>query len=157
MSSKNDMPLCCFGPGGDFKKEYVPEEEATAHNDASTLRGLFETFSAALAEKLMWPVCVHIDGKSSFASNSKSKHQSLNHKFDIGGYQGESYTNKTRNPANVQGISREKTLFPDDEGISKTAGKKSNNRVRTLQRSSPKRISIGIQGQGTLFETYPAS
>jgi hypothetical protein len=148
MNSQKEMPLCSFGPGGDFRKEYVPDaEEVYGHYDGHSLRTLLESFSQALSEKLLLPIGMEVAGCNPHAYRPAPQTNNRQQR----GYKIESHANKNANTANIQAVSNTKTLFPDDEGACRTSGKKPNNGVRALRRTPRKRVSDPLEQQGALF------
>ncbi len=151
-NQKFDVPLCRFGPGGEYVKDFEGLGAADDKNRGS-LRGLLlslaEIAGAAvnpelLEEMVEGPVDVP-DSKQGVTFKEKTeivskKTNKRNSKTD-GGFGKHSK------------IPTQQMLFSDDIGIS-TAGKsKPKYHIRTRRRTSQKRSDMRIPGQGSLFET----
>ena len=124
-----DNPICIFGPGGDYKKEYTPDTEAKKD-------GLIMKAFSSVADSLITRVA---------DSEKEEKGENLHQKKTFAD------TKKSKNAKVHKTVSRGKPLSTDDQGTGRTPRKKHNNRVRTLRKPTKKRFSVVNEPEGSLF------
>ena len=124
-----DSPICIFGPGGDYKKEYTPETEAKED-------GLIMKAFSCVADSLITKVS---------DSEKEETGENLHPKKKLAD------TKKSRNAKVHKAISRAKPIPPNDQGTGGTSPKKHNNRVRTLRKPAKRRFSVVNEPEGSLF------
>ncbi|AQQ70211.1 hypothetical protein SMSP2_00554 [Limihaloglobus sulfuriphilus] len=132
MAAK-ESPICIFGPGGDYKKEYTPEPEAEKD-------GLLKKAISCVADSLI------SDGEESENSSQEQKSEySKTEKKKLAN------TQKSRDTKIHKTVSASKSLSADDSGAGRTPSKKHHNRVRTLRKPAKRRFSVVVGEEGSLF------
>ena len=124
-----DSPICTFGPGGDYKKDYTPEPETEKD-------GLIMKAISCVADSLITRVA---ESDKETAGEDKKTEKKLTD------------TKKDRDTAVHKTVSRTKSIPADNQGVGRTPSKKRNNRVRALRKPSRRRFSVVNQPEGTLF------
>jgi len=145
----NSDPLCKFGPGGDFVKDWSVGRvklTETDKNPVSTILAMIAGMlgTAVRAEILMEEAEPEKTGNCDFG---KEKTSGAGKQRNI-----PNHTEAARRAKADSELRKEPMLFSDDRGIGTTVGHKPKYRIRTCRRSSRKGASDSVKGQGTLFE-----
>jgi hypothetical protein len=132
MASK-ESPICIFGPGGDFKKEYTPEPEAEKD-------GLLKKAISCVADSLV-------------SETEESDNSSQEQKSEYITAEKKTLANpkKSRDTKVHKTVSAAKPVSTDDSGAGRTPPKKHHNRVRTLRKPAKRRFSVVVGEEGSLF------
>ena len=151
LNEKN-MPLCRFGPGGDFVSDWPMEplgqEQIEVGSIGKTLSKIAEIIGVVIAPELMGQM---EEANILLGNNFKEDIESVHYAS------GDDHAETTSNAGADQTVSTEPTLFRNDTGISQSLRSKPNNRVRARRSVKRKRAAASRPWQGTLFETYGPS
>ena len=152
FSNEKNIPLCRFGPGGDFVSDWpmepLSQEQIGIGPIGKTLSKLAEIIGAVIAPELIGQIKeANILQVNNLKENIESAHCTS----------GDNHAETTSNAKANQTVSAEPILFGDDTGISSPVRRKPNNRVRTRRSVKRKSVAASRPWQGTLFETYGPS
>ena len=146
------VPLCRFGPGGDFVRQWPGGDSVQSAKSGNPLGRLLaaiaEMVGATLdrhvidelmgrAEDVQGPIIIHSAGEQS-------------HEYEIANRTTDAKT--VADTAVCPKLQKQKLLFADDCRDGRAAGRKSAHRVRAHRRASAKAAAYEAKGQGTLFE-----
>jgi hypothetical protein len=140
LGTKTNIPICKFGPGGDYQWDYIPEHKNQCVGLLTPVTETVKYIIRSISYRL--PVCAG-------SSVSNQEHNSFERRQSR-----ECNTDKTRDTKNILSLSAEQTIFTDDAGTGRPAPKEPRNRVRALRRTPRKRFSVCLSGQSPLFETH---
>ncbi len=148
-----EVPICKFGPGGDFVREW-PARKKVSKSMKNQLGEVLVTIAEILGATISPELLAAADGHCDISINKLFKGTSFTEKTsdaDNGSKRNDqsSSTGSVNSNINVQG---EALLFSDDRRARRKVKRKPNYRIRTHRRSSKKRVSVQLEGQGTLFE-----
>jgi len=165
-----NVPVCRFGPGGDYVKDWPLKENQTPNYHTNPLGKVLAliadvvgtTVSGELMIQEQGPACIGADGK---ATKAQADIQKPNNNYMLREKQSgatdksdhPSYTPSTASTKDSSRIAAEPMLFADDSGSGRSAGSKPHHRIRAYRRASRKSTARRIEGQGTLFELDGAS
>ena len=153
MMAEEDLPLCRFGPGGDFTTDYTAELGEMPMPQINGVSKVLSTIANMIGAAI-YPQ----SGEKTLAVSLAMVSETEFHRSE-GTFNADRETTYeaafTATNANVTGlgkISKEPMLFGNDKGISIGNGHKPKHRLRTSRRPSKTRTGLRIAGQGTLFE-----
>jgi len=147
--NNQNEPLCRFGPGGDFAYGWSPKNKNTSQMPGNPLSRILETITQLIMDVLGPDFASY---KTPPANTKNQTHNILNLKGNL-----KYADNQINPPANAiiklhSKVQCQPMLFSDDSRISIKTANKPKHRIRTHRRTAKKRVSVGITGQGTLFE-----
>ena len=154
----SDGPVCKFGPGGDFVREWparkkVPKQKETPLGKVLTtiaeILGTTISPEVPAAAEGHWDIGINKLFKGSAFTEEPSGADNRSKRNDQS-----SSTGSVKSNSNVRA---EPLLFADDRRVSRKVRRKPNYRIRTHRSTSKKRTSSQLEGQGTLFEINGAS
>jgi hypothetical protein len=151
------VPLCKFGPGGDFVSIWpgiVPDGIVWRTGPVRRLLGMIsECVGAVISPELFAEFSGHVDDEiKEFQVLAKEKLSDA-----IEEPQGSDNAPSVRSTCDNLQIRGQTMLFADDCGTGKRIKRKPHHRVRTHRRVAKKKTGDEITGTGTLFETYGKS
>lgn len=153
-----DEPVCKFGPGGDFVRDW-PARKKVAKQKENPLSKVLTTIAEILGTTIRPELPAAADGHWDIGINKLFKGSPF--KEEPSGADNRSTRNdqsastgSVKSNSNVRG---EPLLFADDRRAGRKVKRKPNYRIRTYRRTSKKRVSAQLEGQGTLFEINGAS
>jgi len=165
-----DGPVCRFGPGGEYVKDWPAKKNqlpVPGSNQLNKVLALIAdvmgtTVSGELMIQSQGPACVGAHGKAApLQANTESPADNyMQRGKQSGATDKPDHTNYTPSTAGAKDSSRiaaEPMLFSDDSGSGRGAGRKPHYRIRAYRRSSRKRPAHKIEAQATLFEVDGAS
>jgi hypothetical protein len=153
----NELPLCQFGPGGDFVQSWHGQPpEPSVSVPSSPLNRVLTTIAELLAvtvqpEILAEIACVLPPETSENPSEmpalctKETENHAPNSRADTNHASSIECIEPNRN------LPKQTMLFGDDWGTGRGAKRKSSNGVRAHRRTSRKKVNCAIQRQGTLF------
>jgi hypothetical protein len=150
----DDIPVCRFGPGGDFVEDW-PSQASSKQTDsiAEILKVLAKMLDITITTKLLQNST--IDKINLAINNADSSNLTVNKEGTLD-------TQKPTEPdAAAVGsaeahrkLSEKQMLFDNASGTGGIAGHKQNHGVRTHRRVKRKRTPFSTFRQGSLFEPY---
>lgn len=148
---KQDIPLCKFGPGGDYVSSWSAPEPSKPQEEHSPLGKVLnliaEILGAAVQPEILTEIACALPTEPlnpQTASREKTKNEpAYSHNTPPASY---TPSGKT--------VCTEAMLFSDDWGIGCGPAHQSGHRIRTRRRTSRKRPSGTFNRQGTLFDTH---
>jgi hypothetical protein len=150
----NDIPLCKFGPGGDYVNAFnasvpakPPEKESPL---GQALTAIAEIIGATIQPEILTEIACALPAAYE-PQKPVSETQDYQEKPEDGVRKAD-YAKTVRNTPPSGKLSKEPMLFGDDWGTGSKLKYQSNHRVRTHRRASRKKAAGPIHGQGTLFE-----
>ena len=153
-----DGPVCKFGPGGDFVREWPARKKMSKSTETplgKVLTTIAEILGTTIRPELLtaadghWDISINKLFKGSPFKEEPSDADNRSNQNDQS-----ASTGSVKSNSNVQA---EPLLFADDRGAGRKVKRKPNYRIRTHRRTSKKRTSLQFKGQGTLFEINGAS
>ena len=152
-----DIPICRFGPGGDYVDDWPLKIDYTPQIDAGPIGKLLEHIACFMG--------VNVEGLNDIPNGSETIELStkqVKNKDDIKEPSHEpamaSNAQTNTNSANHSRYTEQPTLFYDSRPTRKSAGQKPKHSLRARRRTKRKRSSCqGSSWQGSLFETGPQS
>ena len=153
-NTSRDIPLCKFGPGGDYTSEWKAAASSGSSNTESplghVLNAIAEIIGATVQPEILTEIaCALPPEPQSTTPPTNIKENQESHE------DGEQHTDHTKTiPHTVPSgkLSKEPLLFGNDWGIGTGLKYQPGHRVRTHRRASRKRTADSLHGQGTLFE-----
>jgi hypothetical protein len=148
-----DIPLCKFGPGGEYINELHADDVELHHqpDDAASplgkvLYAIADVIGATVQpEMLMEIACalpIEDEQSPTCSKESQQDAQPANRR----------HPQTTSGPCANWKLSKEPLLFSNDWGTGTETRHKSGHRVRTHRRPARKKADGAIHGQGSLFE-----
>lgn len=154
--SKNDIPLCKFGPGGDYVNEWKALPSTQSSNKESplgqVLNAIAEIIGATVQPELLTEIACALPPEPKKGVPEKNNLICQENKED--GYHQPDHSKTIPSPVPGGKLSKEPLLFSNDWGVGGGLKYKSNHRVRTHRKASRKKAAGPFNGQGTLFETH---
>jgi hypothetical protein len=150
-------PLCKFGPGGDYVSTWPGNGKSYSEKNNNALSKVLSTVASILGAVIKADMLSEMETQVETEAAIIAK---LAEDKIAGKYEQPEPTDNTTSTCGTKSDSllrKEPLLFGDDCGISNTAKRKSNHRVRTHRRTTRKKAAQWDKGQGTLFETYETS
>jgi len=158
-NKKTEVPLCKFGPGGDYISELKPDNLNILNPEDENMSPLGKVLyviadiigSTVQPEILTEAACVLPTAQTS----GKPRYQEIikNVQSTTQSTDGD-HPKTTAGPSANWKLSTEPMLFSNDWGTGSGTHYKSSYRVRTHRRSSRKKAVSPIHGQGSLFEAH---
>lgn len=160
FNRKMDVPLCKFGPGGDFTSQYDSEKPAESPAGGISPLGkvlnlIAEVIGAAVQPEILTeiacalpPVDLQINADSLLSSqeNCPDDQTSLLGQFT-------SKPQATSSLTANRSLTGQPMLFSNDWRISPGPQHKPGHRIRTHRRTARKKDAHAVHRQGSLFET----
>jgi hypothetical protein len=152
-----DVPVCRFGPGGDYVSDWPGAKTQLPAREPNPLGKVLamiaDVMGTTVSGELMIqdPAPLYIEGPTE--NHLLSQKQS-------GAPNKPDHTSNAPSTAGSKGDSppaAEPMLFADDSRSSRDAKHKPHHRIRAYRRTPRKRTPRPIEGQGTLFEVNGAS
>jgi hypothetical protein len=147
-----DEPLCRFGPGGDYVRQW-PGAGDKAPKPANPLRKVLEVIAemmgTAIDPAMFADISVEGPTDVSAIGNDEVKEQGCERVDNKGCADNPAATGDTEADRAVPGQSM---LFGDHGRTRRSRRRKSHHRIRAYRKPAKKRSSGQIEGQGTLFE-----
>jgi len=149
--TKQDIPLCKFGPGGDYVNSWSAPESPMPQERHSPLGKVLnliaEILGAAVQPEILTEIACALPTEPlnlQTASREKTENEpAYSHHTPPASYAAAGKTSCT-----------EAMLFGDDWGTGCGPAHQPDHRVRARRRTSRKRPSGTFNRQGTLFDTY---
>jgi len=148
------QPLCRFGPGGDYTKDWPLRGEAVKRENENPIGKVLSVIADIIGATVSPETLAEMQSQVDVEIKS----------YNIAKLEGSKVEqSKPDNPKTAGSSKRHRPvrgqtmLFSDDRRDSARAKRKPHNRIRAYRRPSRKKASHQIEGQGTLFETYGAS
>ncbi len=147
----SDIPLCRFGPGGDFVS-YWPKGSGESHPESyeNKLTKIIERLSQIISGMIQSrpDVQVTFSGMEATILQKKQDERTIIAKATI-----KKQSHSTTNSASLSDkeVSGQQLLFADDWGAGERAEYKPKHNVRAHRRASKKRVSFKWHRQGSLF------
>lgn len=151
---EKDMPVCRFGPGGDFVQDWPAGAAKDSRQPISSILAVIaKMLDTAITTELLQNSTIE---KINLAIKNADLTVNMEDEIDV---------NKSDKPdaqttpgtQTGRKLSEEPMLFDNDTGVVPVAGYKQNNCIRAHRRPKRKRTSFGASRQGSLFEPYPES
>ena len=165
-----NVPVCRFGPGGDYVKNWPGAKSQSPIQGANPLGKVLAliadvmgtTVSGELmiqSQKRLYISAAGIPKKTQADIEGPTDNHLLREKQSGAANQADHTSNapSTAGTKDSSRIAKEPMLFADDSGSSGRAGRKPHHRIRAYRRASRKRTARRLEGQGTLFEVDGAS
>lgn len=153
--NKPNEPVCKLGPGGDFTFIWPAEGSEFAQAATGWLTKALDSIG-----QIMNTVLGAGEARPLAATNVGTSARRIPDREETIGYAVEDRkcdeTADAPSATVIKGdwrIWSQPMLFADDRRVSLPGGHKPKHRIRTYQRASKKRASVGLHGQGSLFET----
>jgi len=160
FNRKMDVPLCQFGPGGDFTSQYDSEKPASPAADGISPLGkvlnlIAEVIGATVQPEILTEIACALppfdlqNGANSIMSSEESCPDDQT--ALVGKYANQPQTTsslKTNRP-----LAGQPMLFSNDWRIGPGAQHKPGHRLRTHRRTARKKAADAVHRQGSLFET----
>jgi hypothetical protein len=149
--TKNDQPLCKFGPGGDFTYDWQPKI-----SQSPTPSNRLVKFFASVVE--VAAILIGLKRINPYAHSRKSE-LTVYHKERV---KNASDSSNANNPVNTPAaaatengslFSGNQMLFPDHSGNGIRIRHKPKHRIRTYHRTAKKRSALRPAQQSSLFES----
>ena len=154
----SDEPVCKFGPGGDFVTEW-PARKKVPKQKENPLGEVLTTIAEILGTTIRPELLTAADGHWDIGINKLFKGSPFTE--ETSGADNKSNRNdqsaSTGSIKSNSNVRAEPLLFADDRRAGRKVKRKPNYRIRTHRRTSKKRTSAQLEGQGTLFEINGAS
>ena len=154
----SDEPVCKFGPGGDFVREWPARKKAPKQKE-NPLGEVLATIAEILGTTIRPELPAAVDGHWDIGINKLFKGNPF--KEETSGADNRSNRNdqsaSTGSFKSNSNVRAEPLLFADDRRAGRKVKRKPNYRIRTYRSTSKKRVSSQCKGQGTLFEINGAS
>jgi hypothetical protein len=160
-----DVPVCRFGPGGDYVYDWPAKSAQPPARQPNplgkVLAAIADVMGTTISPELMiqtqMPVYIPADStaKQDDADiEGPANNHSINQKESSAGDKSNrtNYAASTAGPTAGSEVQREPMLFGDDCGISRGPKRKPHHRIRAHRSAAKKRPSYSLKGQGTLFE-----
>lgn len=146
-----DIPLCRFGPGGDFVS-YWPKGSGESYPQSyeSNLTKIIERLSQIISGVIQ----SRPDVKVTFAdAEATILQKTQNERTIIAKPKNKKQSHSATNSASLSDkkVSGQQLLFADDWGAGERAGHKPKHNVRAHRRASKKRVSFKWHRQSSLF------
>jgi hypothetical protein len=152
-----DVPLCKFGPGGDYTNELhadqfgqsLPPDEAVSPL-GKVLYAIADIIGVTVQPEMLMEIAC--------ALPIEDQTPAAPHKETVQDGQPDTQPAVRRHPQTTSGsganwkLSKEPLLFCNDWGTGPDTSHKSTHRVRTHRRPARKKAAGPIHGQGSLFE-----
>jgi len=140
--SDNQFPLCRFGPGGEFVKDWpfgksMPQENSLG----DILRCIAEIINCTSQVNDQMVETILSAGQKRDKTNDKDSPES------------QTDPKAARTAADNRKLSPQPMLFADDSRTGAADRAKPKHRIRAYSATAKKRLSIRITGQGSLFES----
>lgn len=146
-----DIPLCRFGPGGDFVS-YWPKGSGENYPES------YENKLTKIIERLSRIISGMIQNRPDMqvtfcGTEATILHKKQDERTIIAKNTFKKQSHSATNTASLSDkkISGQQLLFADDWGASKRAGHKPKYNVRTHRRATKKKVSFKWHRQGSLF------
>ena len=146
-----DIPLCRFGPGGDFVS-YWPKGSGESYPESyeNKLTKIIERLSRIISGMIQSQpdVQVTFSGTEATILQKVQDERTIIAKATV-----KKQAHSATNAASLSDkkVSGQQFLFADDWGAGERAGHKPKHNVRTHRRASKKRVSFKWHRQGSLF------
>jgi len=146
----NFTPLCKFGPGGDYSRDWTPDGDGAFESEnaiGKLLKMIAEIAAVTVNPETTAELPIRDDLKTSYKITAleKTKNETEHDNAKTAG--------SAKRDRRVRG---QAMLFGDDSRDRRRAKRKPNNRIRAYRRPSRKKAADQLEGQGTLFKDYPA-
>jgi hypothetical protein len=149
----DDIPVCRFGPGGDFVADWPPREKLSANPIGKILETIAKIIGTVITPQLLQRSNAN---RISIALTDIEQVENMEDKIDFN--QSDESDTKTVTSAQAdRKLPQEPMLFDNNTGAGGIAGHKQNNSIRAHRRPKRKRTSFSTVRQGSLFEPYPQS
>ena len=165
-----DMPVCRFGPGGDYVNDWPGAKTQSPNQGPNPLSKVLAmiadvmgtTVSGELMIQEQTPLYISAAGtpKKSQADIEGPTDNHLLREKQSGAANKPDHTSNAPSTAGTKSDSptaAESMLFADDSRSSRAAKHKPHHRIRAYRRTPRKRTPRPVEGQGTLFEVNGAS
>ena len=150
---EKDIPVCRFGPGGDFVADWPPREKLSADPISKVLETIAKIIGTVITPELLQRSNAD---RISIALTDIEQAENMEDKIDFN--QSDKSDTKTVTSAQAdRKLPQEPMLFDNNTGAGAIAGHKQNNSIRAHRRPKRKRVSFRTIRQGSLFEPYPQS
>lgn len=154
-----DVPLCKFGPGGDFTNQYDSEKPAMPTADGISPLGkvlnlIAEVIGAAVQPEILTEIACALPPVDALTNTDTSSSKET---------RPDDQTQFAQSPDQPQAASGAKTnrplagqplLFSNDWRTGAGPQHKPGHRIRTCRRASRKKTAPPVYRQGSLFETH---
>ncbi len=163
-----DIPVCRFGPGGEFITDWPAGNRNSADPIGKILKTITKIIDAAITSKLLQDSVIE---KINLAVNGTELTADTENKFDIN--KSDFGELSVRSPKDSRAdepdaqtapgaqtgrkLSEEPMLFNNDTGAGTIFGHKPKHGIRAYRRAKRKRTPFGQSRQGSLFEPYTES
>ena len=156
---RRNIPLCKFGPGGQFVSSWPREPVESYDNQPDVLGRVLATIAEMIGA---------VFSPESFADtvNSANITETIHSQFTSDKRKGFKSVTAKNQKATVapaiavvkggSGFSGQQMLFPDASAVSLPIRHKPKHRIRAYRRPSRKATVVSFAGQGSLFETHVA-
>ncbi len=153
-----DEPVCKFGPGGDFVREWPARKKVPKQKEnplSKVLTTIAEILGTTICSELPAAADGHWDiGINKLFKGSPFKEETSDADNRSNQNDQSASTGSVKSNSNVRG---EPLLFADDRRACRKVKRKPNYRIRTYRSASKKGTAAQCEGQGTLFEINGAS
>ena len=153
----SEIPLCRFGPGGDFIRTWPPCEKAAPAPVVAAEENNLTRLIGLIGHLMGLPVDGPADRESVPAAMAAKKTESTaksnmhKEKTQDGGSSPD-HSQTIRRTGSTRKAGSQILLFGDDRRIGQCAGHKPSYRVRASRRPARKKAGASPPGKGTLFE-----
>ena len=156
-SDMSKLPLCRFGPGGDFVHNWHGAPGESAEQATGTpLTGVLTTIAGLLGITVQPELLTEIACILPADAVKQDQPASVDHKQestcnDLPRPTDRHHAASTGRPGTNRSLSKQPLLFSDDWGVGRGAQHKPTHRVRTRRRPARKKADYAVERQGTLF------
>ena len=128
-----NVPVCRFGPGGDYVKDWPAKKSQLPEPESNPLGKVLALIVDVMGTTVSGELMIQSQGPTDEPDHTN-------------------YTASTAGAEDSSRISAEPMLFADDSRSSRGVRHKPHYRIRAYRRSSRKRTARKIDTQATLFE-----
>lgn len=149
----DDIPLCKFGPGGDYVNTFnastSPKPAEKESPLGQVLTAIAEIIGATVHPEILTEIACALPAAYEPQKPVSETHDHQEKPED--GVRKANHTQTTQNTLPSGKLSKEPMLFGDDWGTGSKLKYQPNHRVRTHRRASRKKAAGPVHRQGTLF------
>jgi len=138
---KQIVPLCSFGPGGDFVCPWPLESHLPIQYSSNSLSRLLSAIGAVITTML------DLEPDDPSACKETPIYEYTNDRVNTSAHPSPIATIKSN-----RFLAENQVLFADDCGAGKSIEHKQNYRIRTYHRVAKKKPALRLLRQGSLFE-----
>ena len=157
LNNRNDGPVCKFGPGGDFIRQWPKPKSKVPPEMDNPLGKILSAIAEMIGTTIHPELLTQVDGP--YNINGQLDTNLIKEKTSGADTKSDNTDNTAatgRSKANSK-LPSQSMLFGDDCRTRRPVRRKPHYRIRTHRGASKKRSADKLKGQGTLFEVNPTS